>query len=139
MYNIFKLIIFAFIILWLPACKKALQQVEGNVVTQAIVTGRWKISNYIKKDTNLTSEFTAYELQFKDNNTVDVYKNGTIDKTGAWEPNVTTMTINSNFTNAVYPYTLLNGLWHITKNSWTYVEATQTVNGEVLILRIDKI
>jgi hypothetical protein len=34
---------------------------------------------------------------------------------------------------------LINGTWKITKNSWTFVEATQTNGLEIKTLRLDKL
>jgi dipeptidyl-peptidase-4 len=34
--------------------------------------------------------------------------------------------------------TLINGTWNITRNSWTYVEATQTIGADVKVMRLDK-
>jgi hypothetical protein len=69
---------------------------------------------------------------------VEAIKNGSVESKGTWEGNAGNKTIASAFNNASAIVTLLNGTWNITKNSWTYVEATQTVNGEVRMLRLDK-
>ena len=78
------------------------------------------------------------EFQFKTDHTVDAINNGTVEKTGFWNADATSQTITSNFTNAVDPLALLNGTWTITNNSWTWVEAKLTVNGELCNLRLDK-
>jgi hypothetical protein len=48
------------------------------------------------------------------------------------------MSIVASFPNATNPLVLLNGTWHVTDNSWTYVKATMTVGTEVRSLRLDK-
>ena len=66
-------------------------------------------------------------------------KNGTVEKTGTWDGNASTMTTSANFTGATYPLDLINGNWNITKNSWTYVEATQNIGVNTKFMRLDKL
>ena len=49
------------------------------------------------------------------------------------------MTTWANFSAAPNPIALINGTWNITKNSWTYVEASQTNGSEIKTLRLDKL
>jgi hypothetical protein len=48
------------------------------------------------------------------------------------------MTTNANFTAPPYPLDLINGDWNITRNGWTYVEATQTSGSNTKTMRLDK-
>jgi len=115
-----------------------IKQKQEDMVIDAMVNGQWKVTNFNKGGTDMSSDFTAYKFQFKTNLTVDAINNGTIEKTGSWNADASAQTITSNFTNASNPLVLLNGTWKITNNSWTWVEAKQTVNGEQLTLRLDK-
>ena len=128
----FYAVIFLF---FLVACIKKKQE---DMVVNAMVEGQWKITKFITGATDITTDFASYKFQFKTNFTVDAINNGTVENTGTWNADATTQTITSNFTNAGSPLTFLNGTWQITNNSWTWVEATQTVNGQLYSLRLDK-
>lgn len=110
-----------------------------NLVVQAMVNGQWKVTNFNKGGTDMTSDFASYQFQFKNNFTVDALNSGSVEKTGSWNADATSQSITSNFQNAVNPVALLNGTWIITNNSWTWVEAKQSVNGELMSLRLDKL
>jgi len=128
--------IFTVIILFLLAgCIKKKQE---DMVVNAMVEGQWKVTRFMKGSSEITSDFATYKFQFKTNFTVDAINNGTVEKTGSWNADATTQTITSNFTNTGVPLTLLNGTWQITNNSWTWVEATQSLNGELYSLRLEK-
>ncbi len=128
--------IFTVIFLFLLAgCVKKKQE---DMVVNAMVEGQWKVTRFMKASSEITSDFANYKFQFKTNFTVDAINNGTVEKTGSWNADATTQTITSNFTNAGTPLTLLNGTWHITNNSWTWVEATQSLSGELYSLRLEK-
>jgi hypothetical protein len=134
-----KVLYLPLLITILFSCKKTVQEAQQNAIVQAMVSGQWKISSYIKGSTNITSDFTNYKFQFKENQTVDAIYNGTVEETGTWNGDVATKTISSNFSNASYPLDLLNGTWLLTDYSYTSEIATQTVNGETRTLRLDKL
>lgn len=119
------------------ACNK--EKKAENLVVQAMVNGQWKVTNFNKGGTDMTSDFASYQFQFKNNFTVDALNSGSVEKTGSWNADATSQSITSNFQNAVNPVALLNGTWIITNNSWTWVEAKQSVNGELMSLRLDKL
>jgi hypothetical protein len=119
----------------LTGCLKKKQE---DMVIDAMVNGQWKVTNFNKGGSDVTTDFATYSFQFKTNLTVDAINNGSVEKTGSWNADATAQTITSNFTNATNPLALLNGTWKITNNSWTWVEAKQTVNSELLTLRLDK-
>lgn len=124
------------VLIALFGCKK--EKKAENMVIQAMVTGQWKVTSFNKGGTDMTNNFATYKFQFKTDFTVDAINNGSIEKTGTWNADAVAQSITSNFSNAVSPVILLNGTWAITNNSWTWVEAKQTVNGELLSLRLDK-
>jgi hypothetical protein len=118
--------------------KEQRQQQQENLIVQAMVNGQWKVTNFIKGGTDVTSSFAVYKFQFKSNLTVDAINNGTVEKSGTWNADANAQTITSEFSNAVDPLVLLNGTWTITSTTWTSVQANQTVSGELRTLRLDK-
>lgn len=101
--------------------------------------GQWAITSFTLNGTNITSDFTGYKFQYHSNKTVDAIKNGSVEKTGTWDGNASTMTTSANFPSAANPLLHINGNWNITNNSWTYVVATQTVGTDVKNMRLDKL
>ena len=85
-----------------------------------------------------TTDYANYKFKYYENKTVDAINNGSVEKTGQWDGNASNNTTWANFTGAVYPLLLINGTWHIDRNSWTYVEASQTVGSDTKIMRLDK-
>jgi hypothetical protein len=122
----------------LAGCKKIIEKKAENAIMKAMTDGQWVITSFVSDSTNITSDFSAYRFQYFDNYTVDAIKNGTVENTGNWEGDVQAMNISASFPNATNPLILLNGTWHVTDNSWTYVEATMTVGSTVRSLRLDK-
>jgi len=124
--------------LFLTGCKKILEKKAEDAIVKAMTDGQWVITNFTTDSTDITSDFSTYKFQYFDNYTVNAIKSGTVENTGTWLGDVNTMNISANFPGASTPILLLNGTWHITDNSWTYVKATMTVNSEVRTLRLDK-
>lgn len=122
----------------LAGCKKIKENIQEDLVIKAMTDGQWRVSSFTRGSENKTADFSPYRFQFRSNKTVEAINNGTTEKTGTWEADPNTRTITSNFFNATATVMLLNGTWLITNNSWDFVEATQTVNNEVLKLRLDK-
>lgn len=132
MKKLYPLVLFIILV----GCKK--EKKAENIVIQAMVNGQWKVTNFNKGGADMTTAFASYKFQFKTDFTVDAINSGSVEKTGTWNADASAQSITSNFTNAVNPVALLNGAWLITNNSWTWVEAKQTLNGELLNLRLDK-
>lgn len=122
----------------LTGCKKTAEEIFKGRVIDAMTTGQWHLTKFTKGGGDSTSAFAPYQFQFHENNTVDALKNGAFEKSGTWSADVGNRTITSLFTDATTPLSLLNGTWNITDNSWTRVEASQTVNGETLTLKLQK-
>ncbi len=118
--------------------KEKQQQQQENLIVQAMVNGEWKVTNFSKSGADITSDFKNYKFQFKSNFTVEALNNGSIEKTGSWNADPAAQTITSNFTNVSHPLIMLNGTWLIKSTTWTSVQANQTVNGELCVLRLDK-
>ncbi len=120
------------------SCKKAIENAQEDLVIKAMTDGQWRVTKFTKDATDVTASFATYKFQFRENKTVEAINNGATESTGTWNANAEAKTITSNFPSGNGTVGLLNGTWNITRNSWTYVEATQTVNGEVRSLRLDK-
>ena len=119
-------------------CAKTIERIQERKVLDAMTSGQWHLTSFIKAGNDITADFAPYQFQFHENNTVDAIKNGNIQNTGSWEADVNTMSMISNFPDASAPVSLLNGTWKINNNSWTFVVASQTVNNELMTLRLEK-
>ena len=122
----------------LTGCKKVIEKKAETAIMNAMTDGQWIITTFISNGTNITTDFSAYQFQYFSNYTVNAIKSGTVENTGNWEGDVNTMSIFANFPNATNPLLLLNGTWHVTDNSWTYVKATMTIGNETRTLRLDE-
>jgi len=122
----------------LAGCKKAVHNAQEDLILDAMTNGQWVITSFTTNGTDITADFSGYKFQYYRNYNVDAIKNGTIEKTGSWQPDAAAMNISASFSNVVNPLVLINGTWHITDNSWSYVIATMTVGTEVRTLRLDK-
>lgn len=132
------LAIIAILLLLFTSCRKTIDRAQEDKLMKVVTNGRWKVTHFGKGNTVLTTDFAAYIFQFQTNNTVDAYNNGAIEKTGIWKDDMAAHTISSTFANAQYPLMLLNGIWKISNTNLIFVEASQTINGEVYTLRLDK-
>ncbi|HEX7905221.1 MAG TPA: hypothetical protein VF487_15220 [Chitinophagaceae bacterium] len=119
-------------------CKKAVENIQQDLVIKAMTDGQWVVTTFTENGATITSSFSGYKFQYYADKTVDAIKNGVFEKKGTWDGNASTMTTSANFTNATNPLVLINGDWHIDRNSWTFVEATQTINGTTKTMRLDK-
>lgn len=137
--NMKKLTLIAVFVLLMTGCKKAVEDIQQDLVIRAMTDGQWAITSFTLNGSDITADFTNYRFKYYSNKTVDAIKNGTTEKTGTWDGNANTMTTWANFTAASYPLSLINGSWLITRNSWTYVEASQTNGTEVKNMRLDKL
>jgi len=133
-----RLILACSLLLLLTGCKKAIENAQDDLVIRAMTDGEWVISSFTVNGTPTTPDYSLYKFKYYSNRTVDAIKSGTVEKTGTWDGNTSTMIISANFTAATYPLNQINGSWLITRNGWTYVEATQTVGPDVKTLRLDK-
>ncbi len=122
----------------LTGCKKAVENVQQDLVILAMTDGQWAVTSFTQNGNNITADFAPYKFKYYSNKTVDAIKNGTVEKTGTWDGDAASMTTWANFSSPPYPLTLINGSWHIDRNSWTYVEATQINGAETKTMRLDK-
>lgn len=134
-----KLYILSLLLFTFGSCKKFTEQIAQDLVVDAMTNGQWKITRFIHNGTDITTDFATYKFQYYRNKTVDAINNGVTERTGTWDGDAATMTTSANFAGAPNPIALINGSWRITNNSWTFVEATQTVGSEVKTMRLDKL
>jgi hypothetical protein len=133
-----KIFTYFFLVVLFAGCKKSIENVQEDLVVKAMTDGQWAVTSFTQNGTNITSDFLPYRFKYYSNKTVDAINNGTVEKTGTWDGNATTMTTSANFTGAAYPLNLINGNWHIDNNSWTFVVATQTNGSESKTMRLEK-
>lgn len=134
-----KITLLLLAVISLTSCKKAIQQIQEDMILKAMTDGQWAITHFSLNGTNITADFSPYRFKYYSNKTVDAINNGTVEKTGTWDGNANNMTTSASFTNAIHPLVLINGSWKITNNSWTFVEATQTVGADTKNMRLDKL
>jgi hypothetical protein len=139
MHAMKKILLFGFLVFVLAGCKKIIEAAQENTVMKAMTDGQWKVTRFKRDSADATVSFAPYLFQFRTDNTVEAINNNAVESKGNWTADATARTIASSFgSNAAATLQLLNGTWAITNNSWTFVEATQTVNGEVRTLRLEK-
>ena len=133
-----KIISYFLLIVLITGCKKTVEKIQEDLVIKAMTDGQWVVTNFTLNGTNITTDFSSYKFKYYSNKTVDAIKSGTVEKTGNWDGDAAAMTTWANFSSPPYPLNLINGSWHIDRNSWTYVEATQIAGTETRIMRLDK-
>jgi hypothetical protein len=132
LYTLFILVII------ISSCEKTAEKIGEDLVIKAMTDGQWKITKFTQNGTDITSSFSGYKFQYYSNKTVDAILNGVTERTGVWDGNAAAMKTYASFPGASNPLSLIDGTWNITRNSWTYVEATQTNGAETKTLRLDK-
>ncbi len=120
------------------SCKKAIEKAQEDAVIKVMINGQWKVTKYLKGTSDVTTDFISYKFQFYENGNVDAIKNNVLEKTGTWTGDANTLSISSNFSNAVPPLSLLNGTFQISKSGQTYVEASGDIGGENNFIRLEK-
>ncbi len=137
-----QILFIALTTLLLTGCKKIIKQTQEQIaeslILKAMTDGTWQVSAY-NDGTEYKPEFDSYEFKFYKNNNVDAIKNSSTEITGTWREDVTNLTITSQFAATANP-TLqrLNGVWKMKDSNWTWVKATQTINGKLTTLELRK-
>jgi len=122
----------------LTSCNKIIEKKAEDAIMKVMTDGQWVITSFTSNGSDITTDFSGYSFQFFDDYTVKALNNGTVAQTGTFQGDVSAMTISSSCPNAVNPLLLLNGTWHITNTSDTYVIANTTIGTEIRTLRLDK-
>lgn len=123
----------------LIGCKKAIENKKEDLLIKAMTDGQWVVTSFVNNGNTVTTDFANYKFQYYGDKTVDAIKNGLVDNTGTWDGDISSRTTWANFNNVSNPLSLINGSWHIDDNSWTFVVASQTVNGQTKVMRLDKL
>ncbi|RYZ48188.1 MAG: hypothetical protein EOP49_19255 [Sphingobacteriales bacterium] len=125
------------IMLTLGGCKKIIDKQKENFVLSVMTEGQWVMTKFVSSGDTLTSEFSPYTFQFNRDYTVEAIKENVVESKGTWNGDPENANISASFPTATIPVQLINGTWHIDRNSLSYVEASQGIGGEKL-LRLDK-
>lgn len=133
-----KLYILLLLVICTSCSKEKVKEQQTNLIVQAMVNGEWKVTSFMVGSADATADFNPYRFRFKENLTVDAVNNGSLEKSGTWSADAVAKTITSSFSGVTDPLALLNGTWQIQNTTWTSVLATQTVNGELRTLRLEK-
>ncbi len=133
-----KIVAFIFMVAFVSCKKTITDPIQEDLVIKAMTDGKWAVTIFTLNGSDITTDFSSYRFKYYSNKTVDAINGGTVEKTGNWDGNSASMTTWANFTGAVYPLHLINGTWQITRNSWTYVEATQTTGTDVKTMKLVK-
>ena len=131
------LIVFA-TVLSLQGCKKIIDQQKENFVLSVMTEGQWVVTTFVNAGDTLTTEFNSYTFQFNRDYTVDAIRENVVADKGVWSGDPDAMNITASFPGADAPLSMINGVWHIDKNSLSYVIASQLNGGEEKVLRLDK-
>lgn len=138
-----RILFIAVAALLLTGCKKIIKQTQEQIaeslILKAMTDGTWMVSVYNDGTTEYKPEFDTYEFRFYKNYNVDAIKNSATEITGTWREDVTNLTITSQYgVNANPTVQRLNGVWKMKDSNWTWVKATQTINGNLTTLELRK-
>jgi hypothetical protein len=127
------------LVVYLPSCKKYIQQQEENAIVASVTNGVWFVQEYLQNDSDITASFSGYLFKFNANNTVAGTQNG-ISVQGTWSVNISAQTITSIFPGAPLPLRNLNETWKITDSYTNFVVAnsTDSVYSTTNILQLQK-
>ena len=134
-----KTVLLLFCLVFFAGCKKTIEQKVQNAIMDAMTNGQWAITSFTANDSDVTPRFAGYKFQYFSNYTVNAINHDTLESTGTWQGDVNAMNISADFPNAAVPLLLLNGTWHITDNSWTYVKASMATGTGVRTLILEKL
>jgi hypothetical protein len=142
MSKFFTLICGFFLLFASFSCKKAIEkkieEQQQDLVVLAMTSGSWQMTWFKENGVNI-NDFVGYEFKYYTNYTVDGIAPSGVAKNGNWAGSSATMTTSCDFpATAGNPLLKINGTWKITKNSWIYVEAEQTVGALTKTMRLDK-
>jgi hypothetical protein len=138
-----QILLIAFTAIMLTGCKKIIKQTQEQIaeslILKAMTDGTWTVAVYNDGITEYKGEFDVYEFKFYKNKNVDAIRNSATEITGTWQEDVTNLTISSQYGPSANPTLLrLNGVWKMKDSNWTWVKATQIINGNLTTLELRK-
>lgn len=116
-------------------CSK--ENVQKNILVDAITNGRWLVTEFTENTTNYTPDFAVYEFQFFENGTVQAIEGTTITN-GTWVADINARTITASFTVANPTLGRLNDNWKIINSTLTLVEANPVNASRIAYLKLNK-
>ncbi|MCZ2223071.1 MAG: hypothetical protein LC122_05515 [Chitinophagales bacterium] len=121
-------------------CKKIIDDIKEQTITNAITNGVWYVSKYEEGSNNLTSIFSGWDAVFLNNGTFTLSKVGETTATGIWLGNINDWTFTITFNGTpTSPLEKLGGVWTVTRavseNKGSY---SKTVSGVVYNLDMTK-
>ena len=120
-------------------CKKVKEDLGKKFIINAMTSGLWIVQVFTDNNIDITTDFSGYEFQFKEDGKVFAIKTATAEQVlGAWEGNVNDLTIFSNFPGAGDPLLKLNDTWKITNNTTKLVEAKPFNTARTAYLKLVK-
>lgn len=122
------------------SCKKMIDDIKEQTITNAITNGSWYVSKYEEGGSNMTSSFSGWDAIFLDNGTFTISKTGQPTAVGTWVGNISDWTFTITFTSTpTSPLEKLGGVWTVTRavseNKGSY---SKTVSGVVYNLDMTK-
>lgn len=129
------LALLTFFLIILGGCSK--ESVQQNLLVDAVTNGRWIVVAFTEGSNDVSSEFSPYEFQFYQNNTVQAI-NGSTVITGSWVADINARTISASFPGSNTTLNRLNDNWKIFNNSFTLVEANPVNTARTAYLKLNK-
>jgi hypothetical protein len=137
MFKRLSLIVVGCNLLFSVSCKKAIGNVQRDILIDAITNGIWIVEQYFEGASNISSEFLYYEFRFYDNGTVTSTKSSNITN-GTWAGDIANFSITTQFPAATDTLKKLNGVWRIKDSYWDYVKAEMTTPAGINVLYLRK-
>lgn len=126
-----------FFALLATSCQKLIDKKKEQIAMEFITTNDWYVEQYLEGEKDMTSEFTNYIFRFNTDYTVVGVRNAEV-YTGTWQPEITTISIISQFAVAPAPLIRLNGTWKLKDSSTEFVKAEMPGTDGKKVLRLRK-
>lgn len=120
--------------LFFTGCKKVVEQKKQDALVDAMVASTWYVAQYLEGTTVYTTDYEAYDFNFKSDYTV-IAKKGAESFTGTWGADINTKILTAKFTSG-NPLNRLNGNWSIYYQDSQGPKMNQTVSGTELKLTL---
>lgn len=119
------------------SCQKLIDKKKEQIAMEFITTNDWYVEQYLESEIDETSAFAGFVFHFHTDYSVTGVRDSEVH-TGTWQPEITTISIISQFATAPAPISKLNGTWKLKDSSAEFVKAEmQTTNGKK-VLRLRK-
>ncbi|WP_276485192.1 hypothetical protein [Paraflavitalea pollutisoli] len=119
------------------SCQKLIDKKKEQIAMEFITTHDWYVEQYLDGEVDVTSEFTNYVFHFNTDYSVTGVRANEVH-TGTWQPEITTISIISQFATAPAPISKLNGTWKLKDSSTEFVKAEMPGTNGKKVLRLRK-